>query len=203
MVDGTCGNLIIARKPNKNRQSGGIGRCPGVGALLVNGHVPDGRRVGAPFPALHCGIVKLIEPAAIFFKHQHVTIAVTGLRVTFDERVGGNWLRAGIAFIRVGIERYRNFRLASRYNLIGNADRLVAIGASSKIGMERHGAPDVVDVIRRIRVDRRAGYVGVPQTSREERHKTVQTGELARCHAGAGPSLRKCGCAKENDSGED
>jgi hypothetical protein len=68
--------------------------------------------------------------------------------------------------------------------------------------MERYGASDEVDVIRRIRIDRRAGYVGIPQTIGRERYKTIQAGELAHCHTSAGSGLRKSGTAKQEDGGE-
>ena len=132
-----------------------------------------------------------------------MAITVARLGIAFDEGFGGNWLGPGITFICERSKAYRYFRLSSHYNLIGNTNRLVVKGASAEIGMERYGASDEVDVIRRIGIDRRAGYVGIPLAIGGERYKTVQAGELPPCHACARSGLRKCGTAKKNDGGED
>jgi hypothetical protein len=92
--------------------------------------------------------------------------------------------------------------LRSRDNLIGNTKRLVVKGPGPEIGMEGYSASDEVDVIRRVGIDRRARYVGIPQTTGRERYKTVQAGKLADGHASARSGLRECGSAKEKDGGE-
>jgi hypothetical protein len=71
--------------------------------------------------------------------------------------------------------------------------------------MDRYGASDEVDVIRRIGIDRCAGYIGIPQTVGWEGYKSIQTGELANGHSTAGSGLRKCATAKQNHcaDGED
>jgi hypothetical protein len=55
------------------------------------------------------GHYKLIKPAPILFKHQHVANSISRLGIAFDERVGRNWFRAGIAFIRETSKRYATF----------------------------------------------------------------------------------------------
>lgn len=68
--------------------------------------------------------------------------------------------------------------------------------------MEGYRASDEVDVIGRIGIDRRAGYIGIPQTIGRERYKAIQAGELAHGHTSAGSGLRKGGAAEEKDDGE-
>ena len=68
--------------------------------------------------------------------------------------------------------------------------------------MKGYRASDEVNVIRRIGIDRRAGYVGIPQAIGRERYKAIQAGELAHCHTSARSGLRKGGTAEEKDDGE-
>src|SRR5437667_8319937 len=181
----------MTHQPNKDRQSGSISGSPGIGALLINGHIPDGGRVGAPLSFGQRGIVELIEPTPIFFKHENVPIAISGLWIAFDERVRGNWFRARITFVEERSERDWHLGLSSSHYLIGNADCLVVKCTGTEIWMEGYGGSDEVDVICGIRIDGRGGNVSVPQTGGLKRHKTIQASELTYCHPTAGSSLRK------------
>src|SRR5207253_8352750 len=124
-IDGSSGDFVIPNQSHKNRQPGGISGSPGVGTLLINGHVPYGGRIRAPLSFSQRGIVELIEPTAIFFEHQHMAIAISGLWITLDQRVRGNWFRARITLIEEGSERDWHLRLSSGHYLIGNADCLI------------------------------------------------------------------------------
>src|SRR5437660_3411533 len=187
----------MTHQPNKDRQSGRISGSPSIGALFVNGHIPDGGRVGAPFSFSQRGIVELIEPTAIFFEHENVPIAISGFWITFDERVGRNWLGARITFIEESSKGDWHLGLSSSHYLIGNADCLIVKCAGAEIRMEGYGRANEVDVICGFRVDRRRGNVSIPQTGGLKRHKTIQAGELTDRHPAATSSLRKCGPAKQ------
>lgn len=100
-----------------------------------------------------------------------MAITVARFGIAFDEGVGGIGSGPGSLSSANVPKAYRCFCLSSRYHLIGNTNRLVVKGASTEIGMERYGASDEVDVIRRSGIDRRAGYVGIRQTIGGERYK--------------------------------
>src|SRR6202041_172043 len=66
VVDGACGNFVIPCKPDKDRQSRRVSRSPGIGPLLVDGHIPNGGRVGAPIPVFQPGFIKFISQQPCF-----------------------------------------------------------------------------------------------------------------------------------------
>ena len=154
VIDRAGGNLVVSCQAHENGQSGGISRSPGVGALLVDGHIPDGYSVGTPLAVLQGGFIKLIQPAAIFLEHQHVAITVARLGIAFDERIGRNGFRAGIAFIEESSKSYWHLGLSSCHNLIRDPDGLVVEGPRPKVWVKCYGGSDEVDVIRRIWIDR-------------------------------------------------
>jgi hypothetical protein len=57
--------------------------------------------------------------------------------------------------------------------------------------MKGYGCSNEVDVIGRVGINRRGGYVSIPETRRGERDKTIKAGELAYSHTGAGSGLSK------------
>jgi hypothetical protein len=102
VMDGAGGDLVVAGEAGEDRQAGGVGGGPGVRVLVVGGHIPDGCGGGAPLAAGEMSIAELIEPAAILFDHEHVTVAVAGFGVTLDESGRADGHRTRVAFGGVG-----------------------------------------------------------------------------------------------------
>ena len=198
VVDGSCGDFIVPRQAGKDRQARSICRGPGIGTLLVDGHVPRDGRIGAPASALaEGGVVKLVEPATVFLEHQHMSVAVAGFGIALDQRIGRNRHGPGIALAGEGAERNVDLGLRARHHLVGNPDGLPLEDAGAKVRMQRDGRADEVDDVGGIEVHIRPRDVGVPQAARRERNEAVQVRSGADAHPAAGPALRKGDAAKQ------
>src|SRR5712691_860453 len=115
-----------------------------------------------------------------------MTVAVAGFGIAFDERIGRNRLRTGIAFVGKRSQLDGNFGLRSWHYLIRNSDSLVPVSARSEVRVQGYRGSDQVDDIRRIWIDGGIGNIGVPQAAGEKRNKTVKTGPLADTYPAAG-----------------
>src|SRR5216683_2204391 len=59
MIDRAGRDFLVPRQSGKDRQARGVGRSPGIGPLLVDGHVPDRSGVGAPaWAGLAAAVIK-------------------------------------------------------------------------------------------------------------------------------------------------
>src|SRR5436305_14052663 len=80
-------------------------------------------------------------------------------------------------------------------NLVGNSEGLVVKCPRPKIGMKNYSRTNEVNVVCRIRINRRGRNIGIPQVVGWKRHKAVEARELANGHSVASSGLRKWDCA--------
>src|SRR5690606_34388553 len=108
-----------------DRQSGGVGRGPAIGAKGVGVQVEDGAGTRLPGPVrLPLGVEELVQHARVFVHHEYVAIAAVGRaarRGTLDGSVGWDGVRAGVALVRV-VERDVHTGLAGADDRVGDAD---------------------------------------------------------------------------------
>ena len=123
VIDGARRDLIVARQPHKNRKPGGVSGSPRIRPLFVDGHIPDGRRIGLPASVfLQIGFIQFVKPASVFFQHEHVAITVARLGITFDQGVRGYGHWPWIALVGVETINDGDLRLRPRHDLVRDAD---------------------------------------------------------------------------------
>src|SRR5215475_3175702 len=122
--------------------------------LLVDCQIPDRGGVCAPRPALRdCAMKEFVEPAPVFVNHQYVSvITVTGFWITFNQSVGGDGLRPGIALAGIQAEVNVHLGLRTRYDLVRDANGLMMKGPRAEIWMQSNRGANEVDDVGRIRV---------------------------------------------------
>src|SRR5215472_3660955 len=153
MIDDPRGNFVMTRQANKYRQARGIRRSPGIRMLLVDCQIPDGCGVCAPRATLRdCAMKEFVEPAPVFFKHQHVPVAVAGLWITFYQGVARDGLRARITLAGIKPKRNVHLGLFTRYDLVRDANSLAVERPSAEIGMQCNGGTNEVDNVGRVRI---------------------------------------------------
>lgn len=120
VLDCPGGDFVGPRKACENRQPGGIRRSPRVRTLGVDGHVPDHGGIRHP-PALIVPerVIEFVEPAAVLIQHEHVPVAGSRVRKTFDQRIARDRHGAGVALVGICFELDGHLRLRARLDLIG------------------------------------------------------------------------------------
>ena len=158
VADDAAVSLVAAREAGQDRQPGGVGGRPALGAQRVRAQVPGRAAVGVPARALALGRVELEQLAVALAQRQHVAIATA-----LDRRVERRRVRAGVRLVR-DLEAHRHERLRER-----DADERDAVLApAAEVGPQRHAAERADIVVRA--VDRRLGDVAVPGVvAREDR----------------------------------
>ncbi len=132
------GDFVVTHQAGKNRQAGGIGRCPRPGTLRVGvtQQVPNGRRIGIPASvAVGDGAEQFVEKAIVVIEHQHVAIAASRIRIAFDLSVGRYRHRPRIAFVAVSGEVDVDRRLRSAHHGVRDSDNRTLVQSRSKIGV--------------------------------------------------------------------
>lgn len=155
VIDGARSNFIVANQSRKNRQTGGIGTGPGVGALLVGEQIPDGAGVRVPSGGLWEGAVELVEEAVGFIEDEDVAIAGAGIGIAFDRSAEGNGHGAGIGFAAVGLVIDRDESLRGVDYAVGNADVRAVVFALAEVGMDADGRTDEIDDAGGVGIDGR------------------------------------------------
>ena len=125
-------------------------------------------------------------------------VSITGLGIAFDQRIRRNRHRPGIALIEKSSERHVDFGLCPRNDLVRDAEALVVERSGAKIGMKSDRRADKVNDVCRVRIHRRGRDIGVPETARGERNKSVEAGSSTQAHSAAGTALSKSSSARSN-----
>ena len=163
VIDGACGDFIVANESREDGETGGVGAGPGVGALLVGEKIPDSAGTGVPGSGLGVGTVELVEEAVGVIENEDVAIAVAGVGVAFDIRGERDGHGAGIGLGGVGGVVDGDERLSGIDNGVGNADIGAVVEARTEVGMDAGGGADVRDDGGGVGVDGRGGNVFVPE----------------------------------------
>jgi hypothetical protein len=116
---------------------------------------------------------ELVEDPVIAIEDQHVSVAVR-LGAALDRGVGGNGIRAGVAFVLV-LKLDRDLRLLARHDDVRNAPGL-AVERRAEVGVKLFRFADARDQGIRIRVHRLIGDVLVPRIVRRQQDLPVKTG---------------------------
>src|SRR6187397_2835288 len=98
------GDLVVTDEAGEDRQAGGVGRGPAVGAAGGGAQVPFGSRVGVPVrPRIGDveGAVELVELAAGAVDDEDVAVAVAAV-AALDRGARRNRERPRVALVAVG-----------------------------------------------------------------------------------------------------
>src|SRR6202158_2571784 len=107
-----------------------------------------------------------------------MAIAVARMGIALDRSVRGDWHRSGIALTAVGGEVDLHQRRTA-HDDVRNSDGLSSVEASTEIRMQRCGRTDEADDRVRIRIDRSARDVLIPEIVDRKRDEPIQTGANA------------------------
>jgi hypothetical protein len=156
------GDFVVADEAGEDRQAGGVGGSPAIGAEGGRVEVPGGAGVGVPV-RLRLGdvggVVELVEHAAGAVDGEHVAITVAAV-AALDGGAGGDRERPGVAFAAVGGVTDGKLSLAGADDGVGEA--VGAGGAEVRVQVVAAVGVDVGDVGGRARVAWRLGDVLVP-----------------------------------------
>ncbi len=179
-------HLAVARKPGKDRQAGGVGRCPALRAQPVRAEVPH--RAGARPPAraavLRIGGEELVQAAAGAVHHDHVTVPVRAA-TALDGRVRGHRVGPAVRLVRV-VEAHRHAVLAGR----ARSRRGCRSGPPShrpepKSACMWASEADAPHDLRGARLDGQAVHPRVPLAVRREHRAGAQLGRASPARARA------------------
>jgi len=159
--------------------------------LIVVEQIPDGGGASVPGAVgVDARAVEFVEPAIVVVEHQDVTIACAGIGVAFDVGSGGDGHGTGITFVAVGVEDDVHGRLRGVDYGIGDAHVAAVVFAGTKIGMERDGGADEIDIGVGVGIYGGGGDVLVPGVVGGEGAETVEARAWTCAHAAAGAGLR-------------
>ena len=196
VFDVAGGGLVVADEAGEDRQAGGVGRGPAVGAAGGGAQVPGGPRVGVPV-RLRLGdvegAVELVELAGGAVDDEHVAVAVAAV-AALDRGAGRDRERPRVALVAVGGVVDRQHPLPRADDRVGEAVGArraeVRVQAVAAVGV------DVGDVGARAGIPRRLRDVLVPgrlggERRRARRERGRRIGEdLAGPEVGIGPNRR-------------
>ena len=168
VVDDAAVGLLAAGEARQDREAGGVGGGPALGAQRVRLQVPDRAAVGVPARALALGGEQLEELAVALAQRQHVAVAAA-----LDRRVERCRVGAGIGLVG-DLEAHRHERLGERDVDVGDAVGAVA----AEVRPQRHRA-ERADVVV-------GGVDRAPARRRCSR----------RCRWGRSDSCRSSGCRR-------
>ncbi len=186
VIDCPGSYFVVTHQPGKYRQSRGIRRGPAKWARLIVVHVPNRLARSIPVPVAAIRVVRLVEFAFRAVQHQHMSIAVVGIRparaigwIPFDG--SGDWIRCYNHIALRCIVNYVDGHGGSRSGVYNDIWNTSVAGIVAKIGMQvPPGEPGSGDDRRRIWVDRSRYNVGVPYIGRWKRNKSIQACTVAK-----------------------
>lgn len=188
VIEGTCGDFVIADKAGENGEAGGVGARPGVRTLLVGEKIPDGAGIGVPAGGLRIGAVEFIEEAVGLIENQDVTIAGAGIGIALDGIGECDGHGARVALAAIGLVINGDEGLGGVDDRVGDAHVGTVVLASAEIGMEANRGTHVIDEGSGVRINRRGRNIFVPEIVRGEGDETAEAAALAGRH------LRTIGC---------
>ena len=189
--DLAAGDFVIADEAWEDGQTCRVGGGPGEWALRVVLQIPNGGGSGVPRAVgIDAGTKEFVEPAVVVIEDEDVAVAGTRIGVALDVGVGGNGHGAGITFVAVSVEEDVHGRLRRADDGIRNADVAALNLTGAKVGMERDGGTDEIDVGVGIWIGGRSRNVLIPCVACGEGTEAVKTYARAGTHSVAGAGLR-------------